>query len=57
MNTIKIYSLMTQEQVYEWGAEDYGGEVVGASGSYMPKLEIVWIRGKYVLIVVQEGLF
>lgn len=57
MNTIKIYSLMTQEQVYEWGAEDYGGEVVGASGSYMPKLEVVWIRGKYVLIVVQEGLF
>lgn len=52
MGAIRIYSLMTQEQVYEWGIEEYEGQV-GASGGYMPKLDILYIDGKYVLAVVQ----
>ena len=54
MSAIRIYSLMTQEQVYEWGLDEYGGEV-GASGGHMPTLEIMCLQeGKYVVVVVEE---
>lgn len=48
-SSIRIFSLTTQEQVYEYALE-YTGEV-GAS-VYLPKVDVLWINAKYVLIVV-----
>lgn len=53
-SAIRIYSLTSQEQVYEFDIE-YGGEVGAAS--YLPKIEITAIDNRYILTVVNQSEF
>ena len=51
-SVIRIYSLISQEQVYELSS-DYIGEV-GVS-SYLPKIEVICHSNKYSLVVISQS--
>ncbi len=53
-SVIKIYSLLSQSLVYEVES-DYSGEV--GVGGYMPKLEITFFDGKYILSLIIQAEF